>query len=271
MRGEFVEVDGCRLYYYAAGTRGRGEPIVLIHGFPTSSRIWSQVTSLLPEGHRLIVVDLLGYGRSDPLGKGDPSIAAHARRTLALLEVLNAGPSTVVGHGRGASIALEMHLHAPHRVSRLCLVNPIAPSEPLGPALRLAGWLKEHSVNSPTNLVLRAIRARLRKGFVSAERESHSIEQYLRPFSGSAGSRALLSQMTAFISARHDSAQLSTIAVPVAVVSGAEDPYDTSGFALLLKDSIPNATLEVISGARHFAPEEDSQVVARVISDLLSR
>ena len=36
MRGEFVDVGGTRLYYYAAGTRGAGEPIVLIHGFRTS-------------------------------------------------------------------------------------------------------------------------------------------------------------------------------------------------------------------------------------------
>src|ERR671917_498738 len=54
-----------RVYYYAAGTRGTGEPLVFIHGFPTSSHLWRDVVPLLPDGHRAIVIDLLGYGRSD--------------------------------------------------------------------------------------------------------------------------------------------------------------------------------------------------------------
>ena len=66
MRGEFVDVGGARLYYYAAGSRGAGEPIVLIHGFPTSSHLWRDVVPLLPTGRRVVVLDLLGYGRSDP-------------------------------------------------------------------------------------------------------------------------------------------------------------------------------------------------------------
>ena len=70
MRGEFVDIGGARLYYYAVGTRGAGEPIVLLHGFPTSSHIWSRVAPLLPNGHRVVVLDLLGYGRSDrPSGR----------------------------------------------------------------------------------------------------------------------------------------------------------------------------------------------------------
>jgi pimeloyl-ACP methyl ester carboxylesterase len=48
MRGEFVEVGQYRLNYYAAGTRGQVDPIVLIHGFPTSGHLWSNLVSLLP-------------------------------------------------------------------------------------------------------------------------------------------------------------------------------------------------------------------------------
>jgi pimeloyl-ACP methyl ester carboxylesterase len=62
MRGEFIDLNGERIYYYAAGTRGVGDPIVLIHGFPTSSHIWFDVVPRLPQGHRVIVVDLPDSG-----------------------------------------------------------------------------------------------------------------------------------------------------------------------------------------------------------------
>ena len=86
MRGEFIDVGGARLYYWATGTRGGGEPIVLLHGFPTSSHLWARMAGCLPEGHRVLVVDLLGFGRSDrprgrPLG-----VRAHAERVIELLE-----------------------------------------------------------------------------------------------------------------------------------------------------------------------------------------
>ena len=63
MRGEFVDVGEKRLYYYAAGSRGAGDPVVLLHGFPTSSRLWHALVPDFAPGHRLVIVDLPGFGR----------------------------------------------------------------------------------------------------------------------------------------------------------------------------------------------------------------
>src|SRR5574337_590242 len=101
MRGEFVDVGGARLYYYAAGTRGAGAPLVLLHGFPTSSYLWHRVVPLLPEGHRVVVCDLLGYGRSDRPLQRDLSIAGHAGRVIGLLDALRIASATIIGHGLG--------------------------------------------------------------------------------------------------------------------------------------------------------------------------
>jgi pimeloyl-ACP methyl ester carboxylesterase len=78
MRGEFLDLGGVRVYYYATGTRGAGEPVVFVHGFPTSSHLWRDVAPLLPDGHRAIVIDLLGYGRSDRPGGRPVTLKAHA-------------------------------------------------------------------------------------------------------------------------------------------------------------------------------------------------
>ena len=54
MRGEFVDLDGVRLYCYAFGQRGAGHPIVLVHGSFTSSHLWQDVLPRLPKGHRVL-------------------------------------------------------------------------------------------------------------------------------------------------------------------------------------------------------------------------
>ncbi|MGH7618691.1 MAG: alpha/beta fold hydrolase, partial [Gemmatimonadaceae bacterium] len=86
MRGEFLDLSGARIYYYAAGTRGAGDPVVFLHGFPTSGHLWSDVVPLMPAGHRIVVLDHLGYGRSDrPLSR-PVDIRAHAERVVQVLD-----------------------------------------------------------------------------------------------------------------------------------------------------------------------------------------
>jgi pimeloyl-ACP methyl ester carboxylesterase len=123
MRGEFVDVGGTRLYYYAAGSRGAGEPIVLIHGFPTSSHLWRDVVPLLPSGRRVVVVDLLGYGRSDRPMERDLSIKGHAERVIALLDALRIQYAAIVGHDLGGGIAQYLAVRHPTRVERHALID----------------------------------------------------------------------------------------------------------------------------------------------------
>src|SRR3954468_20020958 len=122
MRGEFIDLGGQRLYYYAARTRGSGDPIVLLHGFPTSGHLWLDVVAKLPEGHRVIVVDLLGYGRSDGPLSAHYTVSAHAGRVLALLDQLKAERCCVVGHGTGGAVAARLAIDHPQRVSSLALI-----------------------------------------------------------------------------------------------------------------------------------------------------
>src|SRR4249919_1228542 len=126
VRGEFVDLDGARLYYYAAGTRGVGEPVVFLHGFPASGHLWSDVIPLMPAGHRLVVVDLLGYGRSDPPNGRPLTLRAHAARVVALMDALGIARACVVGHELGGGVAQAMAIDAPTRVSRLALVDSVA-------------------------------------------------------------------------------------------------------------------------------------------------
>ena len=115
----YVEVDGVRVRYRDAG---QGPAVVLLHGFASSLEAWERVTSALEPGHRVISLDLKGFGWTDR-PEGDYSPDAQAKLVLGLLDRLGVDRAAVVGHSWGASVALAMALAAPERVTRLALYD----------------------------------------------------------------------------------------------------------------------------------------------------
>ena len=79
---------------------GEGRPVILLHGFPDSGRLWrNQVPVLADAGFRVIVPDLRGYGRSDkPAAVEAYSMMHVAGDVLAILADLQVGRAHVVGH-----------------------------------------------------------------------------------------------------------------------------------------------------------------------------
>src|SRR6516165_11854497 len=99
-----VDVDGVGTEYEVFGA---GRPVVLLHGFPDTGRLWRhQAPALADAGFQVIVPDLRGYGRSD---KPEPveaySIPVLAGDVLAILAERGIGKAHAVGHDWGAALA----------------------------------------------------------------------------------------------------------------------------------------------------------------------
>ena len=278
MRGEFVDVGGVRLYYYAAGTRGAGEPVLLLHGFPASSYLWSDVVPRLPAGHRVIVPDLLGFGRSEPPQPGqldsDLTVGGHAHRIVQLLDVLNAGQACIVGHGFSAAVALAIAARHPQRVTRLCLVNAVTSvSWPARDAM-IADAVAALAPALPPGLPLWFARRALRRGFADPALAARSADHYLRGFRSPGGRAVLLAQMRALTRAAFPRPPVRTPQspgrpVPTAMIWGDRDRLLPIAAGHALRTYIPHATLDVVSGG-HFAPEESPAQVATIITHLLA-
>jgi pimeloyl-ACP methyl ester carboxylesterase len=273
LRGEFIDVGGVRLYYYATGTRGAGEPIVLIHGFPTSGHLWSDVAPLLPPGHRIVVLDLLGYGRSDPPAGQPLGVGAHADRVLALLDALGIREACVVGHGLGGGVAQSLAVRFPGRVSRLGLISSVAFGGWPSPTLRL--WRRLHALVriAPPSWIQSIIRTSLQRGYSDTERGVHSLEYYARPFGTPPGRATLVQHLRALESGetRAIGARLGNLAIPTAIAWGRFDPFLPLSLGERLRAAIPNATLDVAPSAAHFTPEDTPAVVSAVVAQLLAR
>jgi len=273
MRGEFVDLQGARLYYYAAGSRGAGEPIVFLHGFPTSSHLWSEVVPLVPAGHRVVVLDLLGYGRSDRPHARELSIRAHADRVVELLDALGINYACVVGHDVGGGIAQALAIRYPQRVSRLCLVDTVAFD--LWPTrdVKLARAMLPLTRHLPPTWLLQVLRTDLLRGYTEHERGAHSIERYVRPFASPDGRDAFMQHLLA-LDARETLAltpRLKDLVQPTAILWGQHDPFLPASIGQRLQATIPGATLEILPNARHFVPEEAPHRVADVLARLLAR
>jgi pimeloyl-ACP methyl ester carboxylesterase len=116
---------------------GRGDPVLLLHGFPDSSRLWrKQVPVLVEAGFRVVAPDLRGFGESDrPSRVRDytmPKILADLR---AVLDALGVDRASVVGHDWGAVAAWALAGWHPERVERLAPVSVGHPKSFLRAAL----------------------------------------------------------------------------------------------------------------------------------------
>jgi pimeloyl-ACP methyl ester carboxylesterase len=273
VRGEFIDLDGARLYYYAAGTRGAGEPVVFLHGFPTSGHLWTDVIPLMPPGHRLVVLDLLGYGRSDPPNGRPLTLRAHAARVVGLLDALGIGEACIVGHDLGGGVAQAMAIHAATRVSRLALVDSVGFTGWPKRDVRAARALLRLTGRVAPGWVLSVLRADLERGYEDASHGAHSIDRFIRPFASVEGRDAFMQHLRA-LDARETRAmapQLAEIAAPTAVIWGAHDPFLPLKIGKRLAAAIPGATLEIVQGARHFTPEDAPRPIADAIAALLER
>jgi pimeloyl-ACP methyl ester carboxylesterase len=273
VRGEFIDLGGARLYYYAAGTRGAGEPVVFIHGFATSGHLWSDVVSLMPAGHRIVVLDLLGHGRSDPPATLSLKLHAHAERVVALLDALGVSSACIVGHGVGGGVAQSLAIHWPARVARLALLSSIGFSGWTTRDVVLARATLPVTRHLPPPWLLSMVRTELERGYADPLRATHSIDKYLRPFTTIDGRAALVRHIRALDAGETAmlGPRLREITCPTAVLWGGQDPFLPTALGRRLADAIPCATLEVVPGARHFLPEDAPRQVADALAALLAR
>ncbi|MBA3819868.1 MAG: alpha/beta fold hydrolase, partial [Deltaproteobacteria bacterium] len=115
----FVDVDGVHVRYRASGA---GPAVVMIHGYSASSASWLPVIPSLEPRHRVIAIDLKGFGwTSRPAG--DYSPAAQAALVWKVLDKLGVADVAIVGHSWGSSVVLSMAVTQPARVRRVALYD----------------------------------------------------------------------------------------------------------------------------------------------------
>ncbi len=249
-RGE-VQVDGRRLTYVDYGD---GPPLLMVHGMAGSWETWLANIPSLGERHRVIAVDLPGFGGSDPLATED-SFDGYVGSLRALMDELAIPSVAVVGHSFGGLVALALATHAPDRLRCVVLVSGGgAELSPLRlraihlvfwflavvlavpgahrvltarPVLRLVTWPAVHAgADVPTDLLRRMMPRRVGPGFMDAVRRG--------------------SEHLAVVDPRR-------VAAPVLLIWGRHDRILPVATAERLDRSLRQSRLVTVEGAGHCA------------------
>jgi epoxide hydrolase 4 len=121
----FADLDDCRLHYVA---RGEGKPILCLHGFPQFWFLWRHQLADLGADHAVHAADMRGYNLS--CTPEDPE-AYRMRHLLGdvrgLIETLDVGPLTLVGHDWGGIVSWAFALKYPELLERLVIIDAPPP------------------------------------------------------------------------------------------------------------------------------------------------
>jgi pimeloyl-ACP methyl ester carboxylesterase len=122
-QSRFATVNGVKLHYLIAG---KGDPVVLLHGYAETSHMWLPLIAKLAANHTVIAPDLRGFGESAAPADGYTK-AAMARDVHELLKSMKIDRIRLVGHDIGLMVAYAYAAQYPTEVDRIALMDAFLP------------------------------------------------------------------------------------------------------------------------------------------------
>lgn len=249
----------------AYADEGSGPAVVLLHGFPTSAHLWSDLAPLLAPRFRVIAPDLIGYGDSEKPTTAGLDAQAQAGYVRELLGRLGVAEYAAVGHDFGGGVAQLLALQGGARA--LTLVDSITPGSEAGTQLRP---LESESFDAAS--AERFIRGRFDRGMSRRVRLSdEDLEEFIRPWrrDPSGLARAACAAQADGIAGLEDG--LRDLDIPTLVLWGEDDPYVPSKHAEELWELLPDASIALLPGCSHYVTADAPETALPLILQFLRR
>lgn len=267
-----IDVVGTALAYDDTGrpTGGAGRPVVLLHAGIADRRMWRHQIAALAHHHRVLALDLPGYGESAlpqrPFSFFDT--------VIGFLGALDIDRAALIGCSSGGATAIDTALAHPDRVTALALFGTAVSGHRLSEE---AHALWESTVGAVAGEDLDAMAdAEVRFWVVGPHRDPTHVDPALLDFARGMGRRALAAEQAldkATINPLDPPAveRLGELRMPVLVGVGAFDVPDFRRLADRVAASVPGAVrLPDIPDAAHLAPLEQPRPVTAALLDFLS-
>lgn len=268
MSSRFVETEGLRI---AVRDEGEGTPVLLLHGWPTSSHLWRHVVPPLAEKHRVLALDLPGFGQSDKPLDASYSFRFFDRVLDGALEQLGVDSVGLAVHDLGGPVGLHWAVQRWDRIEGLALLNTLVYPTPswavvafvvasYAPGLR--SYLTSQvglkhalqiGVGDPSN--------------VSAE----GIEGFQAPFRTRAARKALLKAAHGLHPGGMQTIarRLREYEGPVRIIYGAKDRIlpDVDKTMKRVASELPQAQTTCFHECGHFLQEERGADIGRLLAE----
>ncbi|WP_127819586.1 alpha/beta fold hydrolase [Microbacterium sp. CPCC 204701] len=282
IRSRTVTANGLRMHVTEVG---EGAPVLLLHGFPESSREWGRVMAALADRAHLIAPDLRGAGRTDAPPSGYDS-ATIARDVLALLDELGLDQVDLVAHDWSALVGFDLCLEHPDRIRRYVAIAVPAPYLRMNRAL-IVGLVKamphlwfQWAIATPwlgPALLSRGrqrLAHRLLRGFERRPMDDADVAAYVDALRDPARARAASKLyrgliLPGFMKAVRGAYLGRVLHTPTLVLFGADDGLLPEDALAVSPEDAPQTTVELVPGGAHFLVDDNPGEVARHMAAFL--
>ncbi|HJR44096.1 MAG TPA: haloalkane dehalogenase [Actinomycetota bacterium] len=265
------DLSGLRMHYVDEGT---GAPILMLHGEPTWAYLYRKMIPGLAEGGRVIVPDLIGFGRSDkPTDRDWYSYDRHVDSIAQLISLLDLSDVTLVVQDWGGPIGLRVAVENKDRFAHLVILNTgIFRPGPNWPSPGFLAWrdFAEANPDLPIGFVLQSA--------TTTELPEEVVAAYEAPFPDEA-SKAGAAAFPLLVPLRETdpgaaemarvAEALTTWSKPALVAFSDADPVFPQQAGRKLAHRIPGALFVPIEAASHFLQEDRGEEIASVMREWL--
>lgn len=245
--------------------RGSGPPVILLHGFPVDSRMWSAQLDGLSSHHRIIAPDFRGFGRSRH--DGPFTLESLADDIHAFAISLGIVPFTLGGLSMGGYVALAYARRYPRTLRALMLIDTKSQADTQDAKdnrNRLITLAREKGASAVTDDMLPKLLA------PATLDHRPDIVKALREMADNNPPAALAQALAAMRDRPERTDMLKSIAVPTLIIVGEADSATPPEIADAMQKLIPGSQLAVIPGAGHMSPLEQPAAVNAAIARFLA-
>ncbi|KAH6889355.1 alpha/beta hydrolase fold protein [Thelonectria olida] len=268
---EHALIRGNRIAY---GVQGSGEPVVLIHGTPSSSLIWRNIIpQLVSSGYKVHYFDLLGFGVSErPWDSAvDTSMTGQIPILEGLLSLWKLDSAHIVSHDIGGGIAQRFSVFSPERVRSLTLIDTVSfdsyPSKRTKEQMQagLEALIKTNDADHQSHF-----REWLLSAVNNPEKLAESsLDTYVSYISGPIGQPSFFEHQVRHYDPKHTMEVAGRLheleKLPVQIIWGANETWQVVDWAHKLHDSIPGSQLTILDNAAHFSPEDQPEKMSEIL------
>ncbi len=254
-----VAINGINLAY---ARRGKGTPLVLVHGFPLDHTSWNETTPFLENEFNIILPDLRGFGQSTTV-ETPYSISDMADDIAGLLDHLGIERAALAGHSMGGYVALAFAKKYPQRMSGLGLVSSQAAAD--APERKEGRYKTAADVaEKGVGVVVESMTPKLSvdgrvQAFVRGVMEQQSKSAVMGALKAMAEREDFLSFLSHLTFAKH-----------IVLIHGDADVLIPIDRSKEIKTAVPSAQFVELQGAGHMPMMEFAKEIAEALKFLTS-
>ncbi|MFM2398748.1 MAG: hypothetical protein RL341_905 [Pseudomonadota bacterium] len=269
---QFLRIDGMQVHVRDVGPRDDSLPLILLHGTGASLHTWDGWAGALSAKHRVITVDLPGFGLTGPQPGADYSNERYVRFVMALADALGVQRFALGGNSMGGEIAWEAAVAHPARVMKLILVDaggyPLASrSVPIG--FRIARTPLLNRVGDVT-LPRSVVAASVRNVYGNPDRVTVDLVDRYYELTLREGNRRALRQRLAQMQPGARASLVLTIKTPTLILWGGQDRLIPPELARRFAQEISGSKLVIFEALGHVPHEEDPAATVVPVEQFLA-